>query len=61
MTLSDVFAAVTVTPGQGITVLNSLAEANADKDPELAAAINAAIVTLSSQETAADQTSTKSR
>jgi hypothetical protein len=47
MNLAEVFAKVTVTESQGIAVLNTFAEANSDRDPELVSAINEAIAGLS--------------
>lgn len=45
-TLADVMALVDVTPSQGVHFLNTLAEANADKDPTLLAALYDAIQQL---------------
>ena len=48
MNLSEIFAMVEVTTGQGIQVLSSLAKENADQDPAFMATIHEAIAQLSS-------------
>ena len=45
-TMAQVMAMVEVTAGQGVQMLNTMAEANADKDPSLQASFNAAIEAL---------------
>lgn len=48
LTLAEVYGLVTCTPGDGISLLNSLAESQSDRNPGLVNSINEAIAQLMS-------------